>query len=136
MSGKEFNVVITSDSAGATLAVNVVLKILEHNNMAHIARKTSMPLPLALVLNYAALDFNFTSWMNEENLRVLRAEESSGNLPGLRELAKQKDHLKHIVRSIRLSKLIPYLNDLSVSAQYGRRQRFRRNQKTQKNQAK
>ncbi|KAJ3869765.1 Alpha/Beta hydrolase protein [Lentinula novae-zelandiae] len=96
MSGKEFNVVITSDSAGATLAVNVVLKILEHNNMAHIARRTSMPLPLALVLNYAALDFNFTSWMNEENLRVLRAEESSGNLPGLRELAKQKDHLKHI----------------------------------------
>ncbi|GAW04271.1 hormone-sensitive lipase [Lentinula edodes] len=96
MSGKKFNVVITSDSAGATLAVNVVLKILEHNNMAHIARKTSMPLPLALVLNYAALDFNFTSWMNEDNLRVLRAEESSGNLPGLRELAKQKDHLKHI----------------------------------------
>lgn len=54
-------------------------------------------MPLALVLNYAALDFNFTSWMTEDNLRVLRAEQSSGNLPGLRELADQKDHLKQIV---------------------------------------
>ncbi|KAJ3791087.1 Alpha/Beta hydrolase protein [Lentinula aff. detonsa] len=96
MSGKKLNVVISSDSAGATLAVNVVLKILEHNNMAHVSRKLSLPLPLALVLNYAALDFNFTSWMTEDNLRILRAEQSSGNLPGLRELAEQKDHLKHI----------------------------------------
>ncbi|KAJ4001591.1 Alpha/Beta hydrolase protein [Lentinula boryana] len=96
MSGKKLNVVISSDSAGATLAVNVVLKILEHNNMAHVSRKLSLPLPLALVMNYAALDFNFTSWMTEDNLRILRAEQSSGNLPGLRELAEQKDHLKHI----------------------------------------
>ncbi|KAJ3989889.1 Alpha/Beta hydrolase protein [Lentinula detonsa] len=96
MSGKKLNVVISSDSAGATLAVNVVLKILEHNNTAHVSRKLSLPLPLALVLNYAALDFNFTSWMTEDNLRILRAEQSSGNLPGLRELAEQKDHLKHI----------------------------------------
>ncbi|KAJ4483227.1 Alpha/Beta hydrolase protein [Lentinula aciculospora] len=96
MCGKKLNVVITSDSAGATLAVNVVLRILEHNNMAHVSRESSLPIPLALVLNYAALDFNFTSWMTEDNLRVLRAEQSSGNLPGLRELAEQKDHLKHI----------------------------------------
>ncbi|KAJ3733519.1 Alpha/Beta hydrolase protein [Lentinula guzmanii] len=96
MSGKKLNVVISSDSAGATLAVNVVLKILEHNNTAHVSRKLPLPLPLALVLNYAALDFNFTSWMTEDNLRILRAEQSSGNLPGLRELAEQKDHLKHI----------------------------------------
>ena len=51
-----------------------------------------------MVLNYAALDFNFTSWMTVDNLRVLRSEQSSGNLPGLKELAEQKDHLKHIVR--------------------------------------
>ncbi|KAE9390381.1 alpha/beta-hydrolase [Gymnopus androsaceus JB14] len=95
MSGKKLNVVIAGDSAGATLAVNVVFKILEHN-MAPASRGTSLPIPLALVLNYAALDFNFTSWMTEDNLRVLRAEQSSGNLPGLRELADQKDHLKHI----------------------------------------
>ena len=33
-----------------------------------------LPLPVALVLNYAALDFNFTSWMTPGNLRVLRIE--------------------------------------------------------------
>jgi hypothetical protein len=56
-----------------------------------------LPLPAAMVLNYAALDFNFTSWMTADNLRVLRSEQSSGNLPGMKELAEQKDHLKHIV---------------------------------------
>ncbi len=50
-----------------------------------------------MVLSYAALDFNFTSWMSANNLRVLRSEQSSGNLPGLKELAEQKDHLKHVV---------------------------------------
>jgi hypothetical protein len=49
-----------------------------------------------MVLSYPALDFNFTSWMTVDNLRVLRSEQSSGNLPGLKELAEQKDHLKHI----------------------------------------
>lgn len=83
-------------SSGATLAVNVVFKILEYN-VPSSSRGISLSMPLALVLNYAALDFNFTSWMTEDNLRVLRAEQSSGNLPGLRELADQKDHLKHIV---------------------------------------
>ncbi|KAF5393231.1 hypothetical protein D9757_000749 [Collybiopsis confluens] len=95
MSGKEINIIVSGDSAGATLAVNVVLKILEHNSN-YTPRGMSLPVPLALVLNYAALDFNFTSWMSQDHLRVLRAEQSSGHLPGLRELAEQKDHLKHI----------------------------------------
>ncbi|KAF7361683.1 hypothetical protein MVEN_00511800 [Mycena venus] len=57
----------------------------------------SSPAPIALVFNYAALDFNFTSWMTPDNLRVLRTEESlPGSLPGLKELAAQKDHLKHV----------------------------------------
>lgn len=56
-----------------------------------------LPQPLALVLNYAALDFNFASWMSPSHLRVLRSEQSSGNLPGLNELAAQKDHFQHIV---------------------------------------
>jgi hypothetical protein len=73
----------------------VVFKIVEHNE--HPAnRLTALPQPIALVFNYAALDFNFTSWMTPDNLRVLRTEESSG-MPGLKELAAQKDHLKHIV---------------------------------------
>jgi hypothetical protein len=53
-------------------------------------------MPVSLVLNYAALDFNFTSWMSLDNLRVLRSEHSSGALSGLKELAAQKDHLGHV----------------------------------------
>ena len=53
----------------------------------------NLPHPVALVLNYAALDFNFTSWMTPQNLRVLQAEQSSGHLSLLPE---QKDHLRHI----------------------------------------
>jgi hypothetical protein len=52
-----------------------------------------VPHPLALQLNYAALDFNYSSWMTPANLRVLQSEQSSGNLQGL---AEQKDHFKHI----------------------------------------
>jgi hypothetical protein len=34
--------------------------------------------------------------MSPANLRVLQSEQSSGNLPGIKELAMQKDHLGHI----------------------------------------
>ena len=63
----------------------VMIKILE--------TQLPVPHPLALQLNYAALDFNFTSWMSPSNLRVLQSEQSSGHLSGL---AEQKDHFKHI----------------------------------------
>lgn len=53
----------------------------------------NMPHPLAIVLNYAALDFNFTSWMTPQNLRVLQTEQSSGHLSLLPD---QEDHLRHI----------------------------------------
>lgn len=69
-----------------------MIKILEHNTH----HSTQLPKPLALVFNYAALDFNFTSWMSPTNLRVLRSEQSSGNLPGMKELVAQKDHLQHV----------------------------------------
>lgn len=70
---------------GAHVVVNVMMKILE--------TQINVPRPLALVLNYAALDFNFTSWMSPANLRVLQSEQSSGHIPGL---AEQKDHFGHI----------------------------------------
>ncbi|KAK7053459.1 hypothetical protein VNI00_004085 [Paramarasmius palmivorus] len=92
MSGKKLDMVISGDSAGATMAMNVVIKTLEFN-AANPTKAKELPLPVALLLNYAALDFNFGSWMTQENLRILRTEQSSGNLPGLSE---QKDHLKHI----------------------------------------
>ncbi|KAL6310381.1 Alpha/Beta hydrolase protein [Sparassis latifolia] len=85
MSGAKFNVVFSGDSAGAHIAVNVMLKILE--------TQIVVPHPVALMLNYATLDFNFTSWMSPENLRVLRTEQSTGHLRGL---VEQKDHLGHI----------------------------------------
>lgn len=48
--------------------------------------------PLALVLAYPALDFNFNSWMTPQDIRVLRTEQSSRNIPGI---AESKDHLSH-----------------------------------------
>ncbi|CDO76538.1 hypothetical protein BN946_scf184769.g2 [Trametes cinnabarina] len=85
MSGRKLNIICTGDSAGAHIAVCVMYKILE--------TQMNLPHPLALVLNYAALDFNFTSWMTPQNLRVLQTEQSSGHLPML---AEQKDHLRHV----------------------------------------
>ncbi|KAF8628907.1 hypothetical protein AX15_003688 [Amanita polypyramis BW_CC] len=97
MSGKSLRIIISGDSAGATLAINTVNQVLEHRNRPGLlCEDAKMQLPVALVLNYAALDFNFTSWMSAENLRVLRSEQSSGNLPGLAELASQKNHLQHV----------------------------------------
>jgi hypothetical protein len=49
------------------------------------------PLPVAMVYAYPAFDFNFSSWMSPEHLRVLR-QESSANLPGILE---PKDHMSH-----------------------------------------
>ncbi|KAG1731531.1 Alpha/Beta hydrolase protein [Suillus paluster] len=95
MSGKKLNIILTGDSAGATLVVGVMVKILQHNATLP-ASTVPLPAPVALVLSYAALDFNFTSWMSPENLQVLRSEQSSGNLPGIHELASQKDHLQHV----------------------------------------
>ena len=104
MSGHALNIILTGDSAcvllssgrmgaadtdflasGAHIAVTVMFKILE--------TQMNLPHPLALVLNYAALDFNFTSWMTPQNLRVLQTEQSSGHLSLLPD---QKDHLGHI----------------------------------------
>jgi hypothetical protein len=53
---------------------------------------TPIQRPIALVFAYPALDFNFTSWMTPEHLRVLRTEQSSNHLPGFEE---GKDHMRH-----------------------------------------
>ncbi|TEB38251.1 hormone-sensitive lipase [Coprinellus micaceus] len=95
LGGSKLSIIMSGDSAGGCLAVNIVLKILEERNMK-TSKPINLPLPTAVVLSYAALDFNFTSWMTNDNLRVLRTEQSSGNIPGLKELAEQKDHLKHV----------------------------------------
>ncbi|KAJ8522488.1 hypothetical protein ONZ45_g975 [Pleurotus djamor] len=80
MSGKKLSVIVSGDSAGSTIAVNLVFKIIEHNHPRNRPPPSNqIPLPLSLVLNYAALDFNFTSWMTQDNLRILRSEQSSGS---------------------------------------------------------
>lgn len=61
------------DASGAHILTCVIIKILESKGL-------NLKLPLALVLNYPALDFNFTSWMSEDHLKVLRAEDTSGYL--------------------------------------------------------
>ncbi|KAK0461269.1 Alpha/Beta hydrolase protein, partial [Desarmillaria tabescens] len=89
MSGHNLKIIVTGDSAGACIAVNVVLKILEqpHNTLA-------LPKPHAMALSYAALDFNFTSWMTPDNLRILRSEEPPGDLPGPQNLPEDYNGLK------------------------------------------
>ncbi|EJD35293.1 alpha/beta-hydrolase [Auricularia subglabra TFB-10046 SS5] len=66
MSGKRLNIIMTGDSAGANLCVTTIFKILES--------PTPILHPVAVVLAYACLDFNFTSWMTPANMRVLRSE--------------------------------------------------------------
>jgi len=117
MSGEKLSVIVTGDSAyvtrnilgfsqaneihinfrGGTLAVNLVVKVLEFNiEASKIWDVKLVPVPIGMVLTYAALDFNYTSWMSTNNLRVLRTEQSSNNIPGMREFAEQKDHLQHV----------------------------------------
>lgn len=109
------------------MVVNIIIKILELRNVTNGTHQPiNIPLPTAVVLNYPALDLNFTSWMSAENLRVLRSEQSSGNLPGLKELAEQKDHLKHVVSGVYVEfQLCLVINKIIMSVeptQYGQRQ--------------
>jgi hypothetical protein len=62
----------------------IMLKILEAAD--------KIPPPLALVLAYPAIDFNYNSWMTPQNLQVLRSEQSSRHIPGILE---GKDHMRH-----------------------------------------
>lgn len=82
-SGK-LRVVLTGDSAGGNICTTIMNRILEHHK--HIDR------PVAMILAYPALDFNYTSWMTPANLKVLKTEQSETHIPGL---ALGKDHLAH-----------------------------------------
>ncbi|KAG9123739.1 hypothetical protein FRC07_014100 [Ceratobasidium sp. 392] len=84
MAGDKFSVVLTGDSAGANICCNILFKILETPPSSK-----PLPKPVSVVLNYAALDFNFTSWMAPAHLKVLRSQASQGHIPGLEDM---KDH--------------------------------------------
>ncbi|KAK8869902.1 hypothetical protein IAR55_000470 [Kwoniella newhampshirensis] len=81
---ERLGVVLTGDSAGGNICATIMLRILEH--------PTGIPKPISMILAYPALDFNFTSWMSPQNLRVLRTEQSETQIPGL---MQGKDHLRH-----------------------------------------
>ncbi|CAE6518040.1 unnamed protein product [Rhizoctonia solani] len=84
MAGDKLSIIMSGDSAGANICCNIMFKILETATPS-----SALPKPVALVLNYAALDFNFTSWMAPAHLKVLRSQASQGHIPGLEEM---KDH--------------------------------------------
>ncbi|EJU04386.1 alpha/beta-hydrolase [Dacryopinax primogenitus] len=84
MAGDELSMILTADSAGANIVSTVIYRAIESS--------FPIPLPLAVVFNYAALDFGFGAWMSPAHLRVLREEQSSTHIPGLEE---QKNHLNH-----------------------------------------
>ncbi|KAN0112029.1 Alpha/Beta hydrolase fold [Russula decolorans] len=84
IAGEDLNIVLSGDSAGGCLATGCVVKILENNlllsdpTLPYPAPASCplapLPLPVAVILSYPALDFNFTSWMTPSHLKVLREE--------------------------------------------------------------
>ncbi|EKM80690.1 hypothetical protein AGABI1DRAFT_71161 [Agaricus bisporus var. burnettii JB137-S8] len=97
MSGKALSVILSGDSAGGALAISLTVKLIElKNGMIKIRGVDKLPLPTGLVLTYPVADFNFASWMSSDQLRILRAEQSSNSIPGMREFAEQKDHLHRV----------------------------------------
>ncbi|KAA1118886.1 hypothetical protein PGT21_009512 [Puccinia graminis f. sp. tritici] len=84
------DIVLTGDSAGANLSAAMIISILESSPDSPFH---SLPLPVGILWLYAALDFNFTSWMSPENLRILRRGNSSSNLP--EGILEAKSHLNH-----------------------------------------
>jgi hypothetical protein len=80
----KLRVVLTGDSAGGNICTTIMNRILEYPD--HIDH------PVAMILAYPALDFNYTSWMSPTNLRVLQTEQSETHIPGL---LQGKDHLAH-----------------------------------------
>lgn len=90
MAGEDLNIVLSGDSAGGCLATGCVIKIIEHNYLlsdpsspypAPTSRSSGpLPHPVAVMLSYPALDFNFTSWMTPSHLKVLREETEADEL--------------------------------------------------------
>ncbi|WVQ71557.1 hypothetical protein IAR50_001096 [Cryptococcus sp. DSM 104548] len=84
ISSGRLDIVLSGDSAGGNICATIMLRIIEY--------PTPIPRPVSLVLAYPALDFNFTSWMSPQNLRVLRTEQSETQIPGM---IHGKDHMRH-----------------------------------------
>ncbi|EJD02859.1 alpha/beta-hydrolase [Fomitiporia mediterranea MF3/22] len=62
MSGAKLDVILSGDSAGGNIAVNVMFKLIEATSSDPSLSTLSFPRPVGLALTYAALNFSFGSW--------------------------------------------------------------------------
>lgn len=74
-------IVLTGDSAGGNYAAGVTLMILNSTSTSstgHLmeAGWKGLPLPEGLILIYPSLDLNMSSWMSEEQMRLIRQRET------------------------------------------------------------
>lgn len=67
-------VVVSGDSAGANLAVGMVLMILQagSTDTRRFLGEQALPPPEGLVLIYPALDVNISSWMSDDQMSLIR----------------------------------------------------------------
>ncbi|TDL25905.1 alpha/beta-hydrolase [Rickenella mellea] len=70
MSGEKLNIIMSGDSAGGNIAVNVMFKILES--------PTPIEHPAGLALTYPALNFAITSWSWPRDPNVVISEHENG----------------------------------------------------------
>lgn len=71
-------IILAGDSAGGNLAVGLILRLIDAETQpAWIAggKGHTLPLPEALVATYPALEMSIGSWMNDEQLALLRSPE-------------------------------------------------------------
>lgn len=96
---------LVGDSAGGNYVAAVMLMLLENQSTPQIT------LPSGLVLIYPFLDFNITSWMSAEHLRLLRQESANdlGVLSSKRHHERRKSVLQvypdNESQSLKLSEL-------------------------------
>ncbi|KAL9115142.1 MAG: hypothetical protein Q9227_000936 [Pyrenula ochraceoflavens] len=65
-------IVLTGDSAGGNLATGVTLMIIQSVGTGPHRDHIDLPLPAGLVLIYPALDMNIGSWMNDDQVALIR----------------------------------------------------------------
>jgi acetyl esterase/lipase len=71
-------IIVAGDSAGGNLAVGMILRLLDGETQPEWisgGRGNPLPLPEALVATYPALEMSIGSWMNDEQLALLRTPE-------------------------------------------------------------
>lgn len=79
---------LVGDSAGGNYVAAVTIMLLENRSTPQV------PMPSGLVLIYPFLDFNITSWMSADHLRLLRQESQGDMLDSKRHHERRKSVLQ------------------------------------------